>query len=294
MGRSPSNTARRGLNPFHQQSEKLQNGLDLATCALVFGETYNMLQQSLRATERPNFEVLTRARNTCPQCFPVLESSCRLSKSGDDVYKPFGVDITPHPLRLLPPPLCGLSYRPHANQTTEKHDNSSWSPMTAEEFRSSQLRRLHRRVGRVRRLLYPGLSEALKANLGRAGAAGAWGGGGPTTSPPPPPDGHVRRYVLAATANAVFFSVVWVWVRLCDACRPVILCSANSRPLALFIPVAWETRFCEETSGESSALDPLLLYDTSAVWWSNTSNKYRSSEQYPAPSPSHTCFFRPA
>lgn len=65
--------------------------------------------------------------------------------------------------------------------------------MTAEGFRSSQLRHLRRRVGRIRRLLYPGLSEALKARLGPIG--GDSGGGWSTTAAPPPPDGHVRRYV---------------------------------------------------------------------------------------------------
>ena len=58
--------------------------------------------------------------------------------------------------------------------------------MTADEFRSSQLNHLRRKVGRVRRLLYPGLSEALKTRLGQAG-------GSSTTDAPPPPDGHVRR-----------------------------------------------------------------------------------------------------
>lgn len=63
--------------------------------------------------------------------------------------------------------------------------------MTAEEFRSSQLRHLRRRVHRVRQMLYPGLSEALKARLGQVGGRA---GGGSTMEGPPPPDGHVRRY----------------------------------------------------------------------------------------------------
>eukprot|EP00752_Nemacystus_decipiens_P012854 g11381.t1 len=71
---------------------------------------------------------------------------------------------------------------------------SSWSPMTAQEFRSSQLRYLRRRVGRIRRLLFPGLSEALTTNLGQIWAGT---GGGSATAPPQPPDGHVRRYLLA-------------------------------------------------------------------------------------------------
>lgn len=76
-----------------------------------------------------------------------------------------------------------ISTKPNEQKILKKN---SWSPMTAEEFRSSQLRHLRRRVGRVRRLLYPGLSEAIKARLGQIG-------GGSTAAVPPLPDGHVRR-----------------------------------------------------------------------------------------------------
>lgn len=67
--------------------------------------------------------------------------------------------------------------------------------MTAEEFRSSQLSHLSRNARRARRLLYPGLSEVLKAQLG-VGSKGT-----KTTTAElaartksSPPDGHVRRY----------------------------------------------------------------------------------------------------
>eukprot|EP00903_Cladosiphon_okamuranus_P012758 g11926.t1 len=84
--------------------------------------------------------------------------------------------------------------------SAEEIRSISWSPMTAEEFRSSQLRYLHRRVGRIRRLLYPGLSEAIKTRLRQVGGSGA--SGGSTTTPAPPPDGHVRRYLLAVNVMA--------------------------------------------------------------------------------------------
>ncbi|CAB1120679.1 unnamed protein product [Ectocarpus sp. CCAP 1310/34] len=75
---------------------------------------------------------------------------------------------------------------------------SSWSAMTAEEFRSSQLSHLSRKARRVRRLLYPGLSEALKAQLG-VGSNGtrATSAELATRAKPSPPDGHVRRYLAA-------------------------------------------------------------------------------------------------
>lgn len=59
--------------------------------------------------------------------------------------------------------------------------------MTAEQFRSSQLGYLGRRVARVRRLLYPGLSDALRTRLGGEDGSGTGAKG------PAPPDGHVRR-----------------------------------------------------------------------------------------------------
>ncbi|CAM9601528.1 unnamed protein product, partial [Ectocarpus fasciculatus] len=75
---------------------------------------------------------------------------------------------------------------------------SSWSPMTAEEFRSSQLSHLSRKARRVRRLLYPGLSEALKAQLG-VGSKGTKTTTAElaTRTKSSPPDGHVRRYLAA-------------------------------------------------------------------------------------------------
>ncbi|CBJ27106.1 similar to Dynein heavy chain 3, axonemal (Axonemal beta dynein heavy chain 3) (Ciliary dynein heavy chain 3) [Ectocarpus siliculosus] len=75
---------------------------------------------------------------------------------------------------------------------------SSWSAMTAEEFRSSQLSHLSRKARRVRRLLYPGLSEALKAQLG-VGSKGtrATTAELATRTKSSPPDGHVRRYLAA-------------------------------------------------------------------------------------------------
>lgn len=54
--------------------------------------------------------------------------------------------------------------------------------MTAEEFRSSQLRYLGKNIDRVRRLLYPGLSEALRSRLGDA------------DDPVPRQDRYIRRY----------------------------------------------------------------------------------------------------
>ena len=129
-------------------------------------------------------------------------------KAGDDVYIHWGVLALTHAkFTTAPAPTSDACciYRPHPNLNIKTQtDPNSWSPMTAEEFRSSQLRHLRRKVGRVRRLLYPGLSEALKANLGRTGAA-ALGGDGSTASRPPPPDGHVRRCVTAATGNGALF-----------------------------------------------------------------------------------------
>lgn len=55
-----------------------------------------------------------------------------------------------------------------------------WPPLTPEEFRNSQLNRLAKTAGKVRRLLYPGLSEALTWGLGNSA---------------PRQDGHVRRCV---------------------------------------------------------------------------------------------------
>lgn len=54
--------------------------------------------------------------------------------------------------------------------------------MTAEEFRSSQLNYLCKNIDRVRRLLYPGLSEALRSQLGDADDS------------TPRQDGYIRRY----------------------------------------------------------------------------------------------------
>ncbi|CAM9985812.1 unnamed protein product [Scytosiphon promiscuus] len=74
-----------------------------------------------------------------------------------------------------------------------------WSPMTAEEFRSSQLGHLDRRVARVRRLLYPGLSDAIRTRLGGEVGDGSGGrdGSGAAAKGSAPPDGHVRRYLVA-------------------------------------------------------------------------------------------------
>ncbi|CAM9733729.1 unnamed protein product, partial [Laminaria digitata] len=66
--------------------------------------------------------------------------------------------------------------------------------MTAEEFRSSQLSYLGKNIDRVRRLLYPGLSEALRGRLGGDG-----GGGGST---PRRQEGYIRRYLLAVNVMA--------------------------------------------------------------------------------------------
>ncbi|CAM9159174.1 unnamed protein product, partial [Ectocarpus sp. 8 AP-2014] len=89
-------------------------------------------------------------------------------------------------------------------KTAAEIQASSWSAMTAEEFRSSQLSHLSRKARRVRRLLYPGLSEALKAQLG-VGSKGtrATTAELATRTKSSPPDGHVRRYLAAVNVMTV-------------------------------------------------------------------------------------------